>query len=376
MAGGRRVENTKPAVTAWLGAGAITLGIGAALTAGAAVAGASTDDPGAASNSSAAAASHESATAAPPQAHSDDGAPAPTKKPRHRTEGKDASASSTPTAGPTSTDSDAKPAATHKRSAVTRAVKVRSHDDTPTAVAQSTAADTAVPKVAALPTAKATAKPTNPVVKLNKAVQSFLHGIQVQYFNTPPRLTGSTVPIGTTSTLATAKSAAVATDPFTNGVRSLQSWIKKTFYNTAPTVTISLPTKNADGSYTGQITASDVDGDPLRFEFGGSNGSTTTVIDHGDGTYTYTFTPSEASLTKPNSTYFFHFTAFETNAATHFHGGAQIRELVEQSTLVKLARTLFPSYSQFWPPYSAIDWAFGEGFLTVPIGPVVPPTTT
>ena len=485
MAGRQRVEITKPAVTAWLGAGAITLGIGAALTAGAAVAGASTDEPSATSNSAASDAGPKGATSAPPQSHSHDDSPTPKKKPRHRTEDKDASTSSTATVGPTSTASAAaKPATTRKR---TIAAEVPS----------TASGNAASPKVAALPTAKAAAKPANPMVKLNQAVQSFLHNVQVQYFNTPPKITGYTVPVenadgtytgrvtvvdkdgdplsysayrpydgsevtvdqngnytytpsnyaltkpttgafyvnvvesnaydhyhginqifakivepvllkalgpngwppyyapsyagaqqfipgvpwgntdpvraATTSTLATARSA-TATSP-TAGV-GIVAWFKKTFANTRPSVTVSTPVKNADGTYTGQATASDVDGDPLSIEYSASQDGVTTLTDHGDGTYTYTYVPSNAAATTPNFKYYFHFAAYEANAASHFHSFEQIVVAIAEATLGNLLRALDPTYDRVLGRYVPSDWAWGAGEVTIPIGPVVPPATT
>lgn len=186
------------------------------------------------------------------------------------------------------------------------------------------------------------------------------------------------IPVGPApSTSATAKAAGLptpATNPLNSFVHGIQAWIKKTFNNTAPTVTFSTPTKNADGTYTGQLTASDVDRDPLTIQYTASSAyGTTALTDHGDGTYTYTYTPSEFALSIPNYTYHIPFTAVETNAASHFHGPEQIRELIVDATLGNLVRFLFP-YDPFneWPPYSPFDRARGSATVPVPVGPVVP----
>jgi hypothetical protein len=498
MAGHQRAEITKPAVAAWLGAGAITLGIGAALTAGAAVAGASTDESGVTSGPASSAAGHTNATADATQAHSHDASPTAKKKPRHQTEGKPAASAAT--------GSDAKPATPHKRTVVTHAAKaVAEHDDdTATAAVQSTPSSAAaapkvatVPKVAAVPTAKTTAKPANPLVTLNQAVQSFLHNVQATYFNTPPKITGYTVPVensdgtysghvtvvdkdgdpltysayppfdggavtvdedgnytytpsghaptdpetgafyvnvveanaydhyhginqifakivepvllkalgpnawppysapnyaraqqfipgvpwgntdpsptGTTSTLATAR--ATAAPPATPAVGSL-AWFKKTFANTAPKVTVSTPIKNADGTYTGQVTTSDADGDPLTIEYSATQDGTTTLSDHGDGTYTFTYTPSESAATTPNFKYYFYVSASEANAASHFHSFEQIVIAIAKATLGNFLRAIDPGYRHLISPYDPLEWSYGSAGVTIPVGPVVPPTST
>lgn len=188
------------------------------------------------------------------------------------------------------------------------------------------------------------------------------------------------IPVGptTTSTLATAKAESLptaATNPLNSFVHGIQAWITKTFNNTAPTITISTPTKNTDGTYTGQFTASDVDGDPLTIEYTASMiYGTTSVADHGDGTYTYTYTPSEAALTEPNLTYHLSFTAVETNAAAHFHGPAQIRELIVDATLGNLLRAVIADPFNELPRYSPFDRARGRASVPVAVGPVVPVT--
>ncbi|MCX2713874.1 hypothetical protein [Mycolicibacterium sp. J2] len=176
-------------------------------------------------------------------------------------------------------------------------------------------------------------------------------------------------------TAASVPTAAAFTDPLTTLVYGLQGWFNRTFNNTAPTVAIGAPTKNADGSYTGQITATDIDGDPLAVHYDPPRNGTITVTDHGDGTYTYTFVPSDAALTTPNSQFLFAFSAVETNANDHFHGLPQIQDFIVQSTLGNFARAVIPSYGYSWAPYSATDWAWGSDLLRVPIGPVVPPTS-
>ncbi|MCV7254636.1 hypothetical protein H7J86_20955 [Mycobacterium hackensackense] len=243
---------------------------------------------------------------------------------------------------------------------------------------------------------------TNPLVAINQAIQSFVHHVQVQYFKTPPKITGYTVPpqnadgtapdrasaqqlipgvpwgnadptpAGATSAVAAAKATVTAsTNPLTNAVHGIFSWFKKTFNNTAPTVSISVPTKNVDGTYTGEITASDVDGDPLTIQYTPTTlDGTTAVTDHGDGTFTYTYTPSESVATTPNSTHTFYFVVEETNAAAHFHGVDQIFDVIAQTVLGNLLRALNIEQFYEWPPYIPSAWAWGSDSVTVPIGPV------
>lgn len=425
MAAQHRVGTTTPTVAAWLGAGAITLGIGAALTSGTAVANASTDDSGATTNSAGTThrdssqadatsstdctAGHKSTTSSATQTHPDGASPAPKKNPHRRAEVKDASDSSrTPknvtTEDSTSSDSTATPATTHGHTVVSRRSKSSTRDDNSavpaTAAVQATvSAATAAPKVTAVTAAKAATAPANPLVALNQAVQSFLHSIQVQYFNTPPKITGHTAPVenadGTYSGHVTvvdkdgdplaysapvtakpaAPVAAAISNPLTTLVYGIEGWINKTFNSTVPSVTVSSPTKNTDGTYTGQITASDIDGDPLSLAYYTTQDGTTTLADHDDGTYTYTYTPSESATTTPNSKYSIYVVATETNAASHFHGPVQIQDAIMQATLGNLLRALDPSYSRVLPPYAPSNWARGSTSVSVPVGPVVPRTT-
>jgi hypothetical protein len=229
---------------------------------------------------------------------------------------------------------------------------------------------------------------------IGQVVQTALHNAfgQLHYppYNAPDyatvRATVPGVPWGNTDPTAGAKvsakltaasvpTAAAFTDPLTTLVYGLQGWFNRTFNNTLPTVTISAPTKNADGSYTGQITATDIDGDPLQVNLTPVRNGTITYTDHGDGTYTYTFVPSEAALTTPNSVFSLFVSAVELNANDHFHGLPQIQDFIVQSTLGNFARAVVPSYSYSWPPYDALTWSINGASIRVPIGPVVPPTS-
>ncbi|MEN4478340.1 hypothetical protein [Mycolicibacterium cosmeticum] len=228
-----------------------------------------------------------------------------------------------------------------------------------------------------------------------QVVQTALHNAfgQLHYppYNAPDyattRATVPGVPWGNTDPTAGAKvsakltaasvpTATAFTDPLTTLVYGLQGWFNRTFNNTAPTIAVGAPTKNADGSYTGQITATDIDGDPLQVNLTPvvRNG-TITYTDHGDGTYTYTFIPSEAALTTPNSVFSLFVSAVELNANDHFHGLPQIQDFIVQSTLGNFARAVVPSYSYSWPPYDALTWSINGASIRVPIGPVVPPTS-
>lgn len=229
---------------------------------------------------------------------------------------------------------------------------------------------------------------------IGQVVQTALHNAfgQLHYppYNAPDYATVSAtvpgVPWGNTDpsagakvsaklTAASAPTTTAFTDPLTALVYGVQGWFNRTFNNTLPTVTISTPTKNADGSYTGQITATDIDGDPLQVNLTPVRNGTITYTDHGNGTYTYTFIPSEAALTTPNSVFSLFVSAVETNANDHFHGLPQIQDFIVQSTLGNFARAVVPSYSYSWPPYDALTWSINGASIRVPIGPVVPPTS-
>lgn len=390
MGGQHRADMVKPGVAAWLGAGAITLGIGAALSSGAAVANASTEESGG-TTSAPSATQHDgdAASANKPAATT-----TPKKKSRHRSDA-DTSGASIKTeaaedkteAAEDKTDADtpvARPSATtHKRSsdvdAATATAKVTSKL-TP-AVAAATTDTVSVPKSVVLPTSKAqnaTSAPANPLVAVNHAIRSFLHNIQVQLF-TPPA----------PKTAAATTAAATSTDFY--------SWFKKTFSNTLPTITVSPPTKNADGTYTGQFTASDVDGDPLTIRDPFQTGSPTTlpdqgdgpitllnhgdgpttVTDHGDGSYTYTYTPSATASATPNYQHTFIFAAVETNGALHFHSLTQLVDAILQATIGNLLRAFDPSLGSIViPPYAPSNWSQSEAAVTLTIGPVAAPALT
>lgn len=223
-----------------------------------------------------------------------------------------------------------------------------------------------------------------------QVVQTALHNAfgQLHYppYNAPDyattRATVPGVPWGNTDPTAGAKvsakltaasvpTATAFTDPLTTLVYGLQGWFNRTFNNTAPTIAVGAPTKNADGSYTGQITATDIDGDPLAIRYDAKDAGVTTLIDHGDGTYTYTYTPSEAAATTPNYKHYFYFVAVETNAGAHFHGPPQLQNAIIQATLGNLLRAMDPSYSRVIPPYAPADWGSAGGSASVAVGPVV-----
>lgn len=383
MGGQHRADVVKPGVAAWLGAGAITLGIGAALSSGAAVANASTEESGGTTSASTTT-QHDGDAAS---AHKPAATTTPKKKSRHRSDADTSGASIKTEAAEDKTDADIPvarlSATTHKRSsdvdAATATAKVTSKL-TP-AVAAATTDTVSVPKSVVLPTAKAqnaTPAPANPLVAVNHAIRSFLRNIQLQLF-TPP------APKAAAATTA----AATSTDFY--------SWFKKTFSNTLPTITVSPPTKNADGTYTGQFTASDVDGDPLTIRDPFQTGSPTTlpdqgdgpitllnhgdgpttVTDHGDGSYTYTYTPSATASATPNYRHTFIFAAVETNGALHFHSLTQLVDAILQATIGNLLRAFDPSLGSIViPPYAPANWSQSEAAVTLTIGPVAAPALT
>ena len=340
MPGKHRAESGKPAVAAWLGAGAITLGIGAALTGGAAAANASTDDSG---GSSAWAPTHKNDDSGEAHHSTDTGSNSDTES-----GGKDTTAVAqtvSPTTGSTrksqpddqddpdsaadGDDSEAPNAvvhtATHRRAIAAdddEQPPAAGDDSTPakptansltttstdTQAVQSTDPDVTVDdETTALPAAKAQPSASaNPLNAVGEAIQSFLHNIQVQYFNTRPKVASYT-----------------------------------------------LPTLNADGTYSGQVVFEDKDGDPLTYSaYPPYDGSTVTVDQSGN----YTLTPSEDALTQPKSGGFY-IKVVESNADAHYHGLSQIVE--------KIVRTaLYSVLGQFhFPPYYAPGYGTSQIFV-------------
>ncbi|MGB8405757.1 MAG: hypothetical protein WCE30_16965 [Mycobacterium sp.] len=347
----------------WLGTGAITLGIGAAtLAGGAGIAAAKTGDStgtnGASSTHSAPDHQKPAAASAPkkthdtaktPKAHSTaataaDTADSPATKPAPRPKTKQPK----PTAAVSGTTTP--PAA-----APTALPKVAVHPATPVAAA----AVAALKSVAATTTtAKATTatSATNPFTTLANDIQKALLGFQAMFFSAPPK--------------ATATPAAATTNPLISLQTGIQNWIHETFFNTAPTITVGTPTKNADGSYTGQITTNDADGDPLKITFDPNYGGTTTLQNTGNNTYTYTYTPSSSALSTPGYSQNLYFTVTETNADSHFHGPAQIQNAIVEATVGAVLRALHFAF----PPYDAASWGSASGYVDVAVGPPVNPS--
>ncbi|MEZ0052902.1 hypothetical protein ABIA30_003927 [Mycobacterium sp. MAA66] len=356
----------------WLGTGAITLGIGAAtLAGGAGIAAAKTGDStgtnGASSTHSAPDHQKPAAAGAPkkthdtaktPKAHSTaataaDTAGSPATKPAPSPKTKQPK----PTAAVSSTTT---PPATAPTSPPTVVV----HPTTPAAAAavaalKSVAATTTTAKAT---TATATSA-TNPFTTLANDIQKALLGFQSMFFSAPPKATA-------TPAAAAATPAAASTNPLISLQTGIQNWIHETFFNTAPTVTVGTPTKNADGSYTGQITTNDADGDPLKITFDSNYGGTTTLQSTGNNTYTYTYTPSSSALSTPGYSQNLYFTVTETNADSHFHGPAQIQNAIVEATVGTVLRALGFNY----PPYSAASWGSASGWVDVAVGPPVNPS--
>lgn len=301
----------------WLGTGALALGIGAAALAGAGVAEAKAGEP-----SDAASTNHGPSDHKPPsaQTHKKAHNPSPTAA-SAPVAASATGASTTPTTpmpkskGPKAT---AAIPATLTTAAPTAAT-VAPTTPVASAVAVATkpvAAVTATAKPLAATTAAATTTTTNPITALVTAIQKALLGFQSMFFNTPPK------------------------------------------------ITVSTPTKGADGTYTGQIVASDADGDPLTIYFDANAGGTTTLQSTGTNTYSYTYTPSATALATPGYSHDFSFAAQENNAASHWHGFAQMLAYIE---------TLGGGSSHAWFLYNPLNWGTTTAVLVVNI---VPAATT
>ncbi|MGU3501866.1 Ig-like domain-containing protein [Mycobacterium sp. C31M] len=315
---GRHRRNREPlAVTVWLGAGVVTLGIGAALTTGTAVAVAETGESGGASASSSAgdstAGDSSTGTSASGQGDtgkksavtdseesqdSEEAATAPRKKPRLQK-------SSRTSAEPASLHDQVAAETPRKRAGtVTPAVADESTDAEAPSIRSAAVTTVEVAEPTITPTAKANAAPANPLVTAGQALQDFLRNIQRQYFNTRPQITG-----------------------------------------------YSVPTRNADGTYSGQIYATDADGDPLVYSVrnGAPFGSNLTIEQNGN----YTLTPSAYALTR-EGTGELTFDVVEANAGEHFHGIHRVFEKAIRNALQPIFGQ-FRLYVDYVPEYYAFD---------------------
>lgn len=163
------------------------------------------------------------------------------------------------------------------------------------------------------------------------------------------------------SAFRAAATPSTATNPLQLAFDNFQEAIQRTFFNSLPEVTLTEPTRNADGSYTGRIVATDADGDPLTISGNFAAGGTTTL--DADGYYTYT--PSDSVSSIPGFVHTIAFRIVEDNAANHFHGPAQIRNAIEATVLHALFGPLG------YPPYSAESWGTVRADVRIPVGPPI-----
>lgn len=286
----------------WLGTGALMLGVGVAtLTGGAGIAEAGTGEHGGPAGSGHSTADHKTAAASTPKkSHSPaDLVSRPTAAPASTAVAvPTATSGPTPKPAPTANTKAPKPVAVSVSSVIDTKAAKPSAATTATTVA-AVVAVAATPKAAAATTTTATV--TNPITALVTAIQKALLSFQAMFFNTPP------------------------------------------------TITAGAPTKNADGTYTGQIVASDIDGDPLDVyvEYGGARGTTTLqAVNTATNTYTYTYTPSATVATGTTDT--LTFGAQETNAASHYHGFSQLLAFIEYQLEPPLYKQEIGYYPSEW----------------------------
>lgn len=261
MPGQHRAKTPPPAVTVWLGTGAVALGIGAALTTGTAVADADTGDTGGTKSSS---------------------------------------QSTANSAGPTA-----------RRTAPRSVATARTHG-------------TSSPKP------------------------------------------DTTDPTPSARTLAAAQASATASAGF-NPFAALEKAFRKSFINTAPTISGSSgPTRNSDGSFTGQVIGADVDDDPLTYSIGTAPSRGTASVD-ADGNYTYV---PDAELAAGGGTVTFYIHATEANVGTHLHG---LNEFTAKlfDPLLQLMNYLVPQNRYQYPKYDAYGYARAQHYVRVTVPPAV-----
>lgn len=316
MAAKHRCTRNNREAYRWLGTGALTLGIGAAaLAGGAGVAAAKTGD--------------SSGT-------------------------------------PSSSDHKATPTVTHKKS----------HGPSPTAAtAPVTAGTVSAPKATAALMPKDKQPKVTAAIAPNAATKA----------PTPPWAADPTTPAGTAAVVAlkpfaavtttaqpAAASAASTTTGPTSPANNLFTAIQKAllgfqamFFNTPPTIRVTVPTKNADGAYTGRITAFDADGDPLSvYSENPTDGGATTLRAVDKNTYEFTYTPSESALTTTGYIHYFDFSAQETNYADHWHGFTQLVNYL----VFGHAKNAYGN-----PLYFPFAWGTSSSNKPMAIGPVARP---
>ncbi|ANE80301.1 hypothetical protein A7U43_14155 [Mycobacterium adipatum] len=165
-----------------------------------------------------------------------------------------------------------------------------------------------------------------------------------------------------TATARTSATAAATFDPFA----ALEKAFRKTFINTAPTnAGSSGPVRNDDGTFTGQVIATDVDDDPLNYSIGytGPSGGTATVA--ADGTWTYT---PGAELATNGGRDSFVIRIVEANAGTHLHGLNEFTALLFDP-LYQLLNYFIPQNRFKFPKYNPQTYAYTEHYVGVTVPP-------
>lgn len=305
----------------WLGTGAITLGIGAAaLVGGTGIAQAKGGDTGGAAGASKPSSADHTTTGV--TNHKKTHSPAPT--------------AGALTTAATANTPPPKPVSTPKTK------QTNSTTPAPTAATPVAAAPTAVSKPVTPAAAAVTLKPVSAVTTTAKPV---------------------------------AATTATTTNPITTFITTVITNIQKAllgfqtmFFNTPPKITVTTPTKNADGTYTGQFVGTDADGDPLTYSAGVvTQWGTTTVDNVGNNTYTYTYTPS-ATIAATGGTVLVDIGVYETNYAAHFHGLAQIEQYLLDPLNTYLSRFTGNEGPLFAGSYYPFSWgaAYVNELITIP----------
>lgn len=284
----RRKHRAQRAAYVWLGTGAVTLGVGAALAGGSGVAHA---DSASSDTSASTSSSAESSTDRQPHTGKPNTGPAK-KRPegKMRSSGKDR-----PTAPERATKPD--------RETTTNPASPADTRDTVT--------ETPKPK----PANKAFLKPktdnTRPKVLQTAKVRSgSVDSDGTAAMSLPASRSAKAE--SATAPADTEPRAATERDPVGGLIRQIQ----ETFFNQSPIAKPAQIRQEPDGTIIGKIGASDPEEDPLSYRVSERPQHGTVVI-HANGDYTYTPNPEFAST---GGTDTFTATVSETNAAQHVHG--------------------------------------------------------
>ena len=166
--------------------------------------------------------------------------------------------------------------------------------------------------------------------------------------------------------LTTAKARAAATAGF-NPFAALEKAFRKTFINTAPTIAGSSgPTRNSDGTFTGQVIVADVDDDPLAYSIGTAPVRGTATVD-ADGNYSYI---PDAELAASGGTVTFYIHAEEANAGSHLHGFNEFTALLF-NPLYQFLNNLVPQNRFKFPTYHQYTYSRTQHYVRVTVPPSV-----